>query len=350
MDADVLIVGQGVSGTMLSWFLHQQKISFVVIDEERPNSASRVAAGMINPVTGRRYSLTWMIDDVLPWAKKTYAELSDFFDTSFIQHKNIIDFFPSAQMQDSFVKRVTEANPYLRTFPDQNRFNDYFNYSYGCGEICPAYVVNLSSLLHQWRCFISETGRLIEQPFQAAQLQLKDDGVQYGSITAKHIVFCDGIEGLQNPWFQSLPYSANKGESLLLKVDLPRENIYKKSMVLAPVDEDLFWFGATYAWDFKDDLPSAEFLNRSKAYLAEWLKVPFEIIEHKAAIRPATLERRPFVGFHPSHPRVGLLNGMGTKGISLAPYFAHQLVQHILYKTAITDAADVQRFHRILTR
>ena len=121
-------------------------------------------------------------------------------------------------------------------------------------------------------------------------------------------------------------------------------------MILSPIDEGLFWFGATYEWELKDDGPREEFLNRSRQYLKDWLKKPFEIVAHKAAIRPATLERRPFVGFHPSYPPVGILNGMGTKGTSLAPYFAHQLVQHILHNSAITGAADVQRFYRLLTR
>ncbi|HZF65960.1 MAG TPA: FAD-dependent oxidoreductase, partial [Chitinophagaceae bacterium] len=80
------------------------------------------------------------------------------------------------------------------------------------------------------------------------------------------------------------------------------------------------------------------------------LKVPYKIVDHKAALRPSTLERRPFVGFHPQHPSVGILNGMGTKGSSLAPFFAHQLVQNICFGSPITDEANVQRFSRILSK
>src|SRR4029079_6360252 len=64
MHVDVIIVGQGISGTMLSWFLQKENKSFIVFDEVREHSASRVAAGIINPVTGRRYAYTWMIDEV----------------------------------------------------------------------------------------------------------------------------------------------------------------------------------------------------------------------------------------------------------------------------------------------
>ena len=68
MEIDYLIVGQGISGTMLSWFLHKEGKSFAVIDDGNEHSASKTAAGIINPITGRRYVTTWMIDEVMPFA------------------------------------------------------------------------------------------------------------------------------------------------------------------------------------------------------------------------------------------------------------------------------------------
>jgi glycine/D-amino acid oxidase-like deaminating enzyme len=80
------------------------------------------------------------------------------------------------------------------------------------------------------------------------------------------------------------------------------------------------------------------------------VKDPFAIVDHLAALRPATLERRPFIGLHPLHPAVGIFNGMGTKGCSLAPYFARQLVNLLVDNTPVQADADVQRFKRILSR
>ena len=79
-------------------------------------------------------------------------------------------------------------------------------------------------------------------------------------------------------------------------------------------------------------------------------QMPFTIVDQLASVRPATLERRPFVGLHPKYPRVGILNGMGTKGCSLAPFFARQLVQHVMNGSPITVEADVRRFSKILSR
>jgi glycine/D-amino acid oxidase-like deaminating enzyme len=121
--------------------------------------------------------------------------------------------------------------------------------------------------------------------------------------------------------------------------------------MLAPLPvQNTYWVGSTYQWEFENDQPTSPFYNTAKAQLQRWLKVPFEVVAHKAAVRPAALERRPFVGFHPQWPAVGILNGMGTKGASLAPYFAHQLAQHVVHGFPIADEADVKRFSRILTK
>src|SRR5919202_4357935 len=98
MQVDYLIVGQGICGTMLSWFLHKEGKSFVVIDDERPNAATQSAAGIINPVTGRRYVYSWMIDVVMPFAIDTYRRIGERLQVEAMFHKSIIDFFPSPQM------------------------------------------------------------------------------------------------------------------------------------------------------------------------------------------------------------------------------------------------------------
>jgi FAD dependent oxidoreductase. len=87
-----------------------------------------------------------------------------------------------------------------------------------------------------------------------------------------------------------------------------------------------------------------------EAWLQSVLKHPFTVLDHVAAIRPATVERRPFAGWHPQHPQVGILNGTGTKGVTLAPYFAQQLAANIAQQTPLLPAVDVARFARVLSR
>jgi glycine/D-amino acid oxidase-like deaminating enzyme len=128
------------------------------------------------------------------------------------------------------------------------------------------------------------------------------------------------------------------------------KTVFKKGMSIVPWRDGLYWVGSSYEWTFEHAEPTEVFRRRAEAALREWVRLPFRIVEHWAAVRPATLERRPFVGFHPVQQAVGILNGMGTKGCSLAPFFARQLVRHIVDGSPILPEADVRRFTKILSR
>ena len=121
-------------------------------------------------------------------------------------------------------------------------------------------------------------------------------------------------------------------------------------MLVPMADPGRWWIGSSYAWDFDDPEPTIAFRNKTESLLKEWLKLPFTIIDHLAGIRPATLERRPFAGLHPLYPNVGILNGMGTKGCSLAPFFAKQFADHLCFGQTISPEASINRFGRILKK
>ena len=120
MKVDVLIIGQGISGTCLSWYLNKENISFIVIDDERKNAPSRVAAGIINPVTGRRIVRTWMIEELLSYTWDFYSRLGTELGIKSISDKKIIDFFPSPQMKIAFAERLNEGETYLQKPVDEN--------------------------------------------------------------------------------------------------------------------------------------------------------------------------------------------------------------------------------------
>ena len=131
IQTEFLIIGQGISGTFLTWYLQKAKRPFIVIDHFQQHSSSRVAAGIINPVTGRRIVKSWMIDTLLPFALKAYEEFSSQLGITAISRKKMIDFFPSAQMLNAFTDRVNENEEYLRLTNDPHLFREHFNYDFG---------------------------------------------------------------------------------------------------------------------------------------------------------------------------------------------------------------------------
>ncbi len=353
METELLIIGQGICGTFLSLELERAGISHLVIDDSRPFSASRSAAGLINPVTGRRIVTTWMIDELLPFARQAYGGLQEALGASFFEPTSVTDIFPTAQMRLAFLSRLEEGAPWLHLPVDEHAWDDFLHVELGYGVISPCYLVDMPGLLEAARKRMLERGILREERFKQQELVVNNGGIRYGDITARRVVFCDGIESFANPWFSRLPFAPNKGEALIVEIPGLKEQertVFKKGFSIVPWGKDLFWIGSSYQWEFEHGEPTAAFRQRTEAALREWLKGPFRTLEHLASVRPATLERRPFVGFHPLQPEIGILNGMGTKGCSLAPYFAHQLVEHLAKGKPILAEADIRRFSKVLGR
>lgn len=345
MHIDFIIIGQGISGSFLSWYLHNMGASCILIDENKPDTASRVAAGLINPVTGRRLVRSWMIEELMPFAWRAYKDIGDALQIDCIREVSLLQFFQAPDMQDAFNKKLDE--PYLHPLNNDD-WREYFNYPFGCGVISPCYIADAAGLVAAY----AKKLRVIHERFDPSQLKISVDHVSYKHFIAKKIIFCDGEAGLRNPWFNKLPYALTKGEALIVKIPgLPSGHIYKFGHTLIPVDSNnsLFWFGSSNEWTYTDDQPSEKFRKQAEAELGHALKMPYTVLHHRAAIRPANVERRPFVGLHPTLPQLGILNGLGTKGCSLAPYFARQLALHLLHNTPLLPTVDVQRFARVLS-
>jgi glycine/D-amino acid oxidase-like deaminating enzyme len=263
-------------------------------------------------------------------------------------------------MRLSFLQRTEEQSEYVYNYAEENQFRNLFNYDFGCGEIKPVYTAHLETLLPAWRQQLKDKNVLLEEEFEIGQLKISTESINYKDITAAAIIFCDGNSSNDNPYFKQLPFAPNKGEALLVEIPgLPKNSIYKKGMMLTPLQSQprlsggmgaIWWVGSNYAWEFDNPDPTKEFRDKTEYLLKEWLKMPFTITEHLCGIRPATLERRPFVGLHPLYPNIGILNGMGTKGCSLAPFFAKQLADLLCYNKTLNPEADIKRFQKILSR
>lgn len=351
IHSEFLIIGQGISGSCLSHTLSKAGRSFIVIDNAKSNAASRVASGVINPVTGRRIVKTWMIDDLMPFALDFYTTWSGEMAVDGIAQTNFIDFFPTPQMLLAFRERMLEGSIYLSVPDHQDLYRSIFNYDFGFGQISPCYLINLRNLLSAWRKKLLDQEKLVEEDFQFSELRLEQK-ITYRDIIAEKIIFCDGISSANSPLFKNLPFAFNKGEALIIETEnrdgLMNSAIFKKGLSLVPYAYNQYWVGSSYEWNFEDDRPTPLFREKTEKMLRSWLKNEFVVLDHQAAIRPATIERRPFAGIHPHQPLAAIFNGMGTKGCSLAPYFAQQLMHQLLEHDPVQADVNINRFTRVL--
>ncbi|HSZ87340.1 MAG TPA: FAD-dependent oxidoreductase [Puia sp.] len=351
MQTEIIIIGQGISGTFFSYYLQKEGVPFLIIDSSKKNTASKAAAGIINPITGRRLVKTWMIGELMNFAKNSYQQIEKELNINCITETKIIDFFPTPQMRNAFLQRFEDNSEYLKLPSNENDQRENFNYDFDYGEIDPVLLININELLTAFRKKLLNENLLLEEHFDINELKVSENKIQYKDITADKIIFCDGIESFSNPYFKNLPFAPNKGEALIAEIkEFPSNYIFKKGMNIVPWKENLFWVGSSYQWEFDNDQPTESFRKQTESILHNWVKTEFKIIEHFASVRPATLERRPFAGFHPIYKNVGILNGMGTKGCSLAPFFADQLAESIVNNLPLNADANINRFDKVLSR
>jgi glycine oxidase len=78
--------------------------------------------------------------------------------------------------------------------------------------------------------------------------------------------------------------------------------------------------------------------------LNELAVFPYKITNQSWGIRPTTPDRRPILGAHPEHQNVLIFNGLGTKGVSLAPYFSQVLSELLENEVPLNKEVDIQRY------
>lgn len=347
MQTEFLIIGQGLSGTWLSYFLEKENRSFIVIDDGSPLAPSRQAGGLLNPITGRHKVKTWLADELFPFAWKHYQEIGQLLGIEAIAHKNIIQFFANEEAKDQFEKRIPYAPEHLAIHQEQGDWSPYFSLSNPYGVIKPVYLAQLENLIPSWRNHLLQQGKLQEEIFEYASLTLHEKQSQYKDIQFEKIIFCDSRSSLSLPYFAHLPFALTKGEALVVHLkDLPDTQVYKHKLTLLPLSEpELWWAGSSTQWEYPHENSSEEYRAETLRELKNWLRIPVELVEHRCSIRTGTKERRPLVGMDPNQSQVGILNGMGTKGCTLAAFFAHQLTQQLVYQKPILPAVDIA-FHR----
>lgn len=344
---DFIVVGQGLAGTLISFMLERAGKDCLVIDAGIEQAASSVAAGIINPVTGRRYVKSWRIDTLLPFARRTYQELEALLGTSFASDYRIIRSIGSVKEENDWLARSADPSyeKYILDEADTSVFRDKIEPAFAYGELDRGMRVDIAGLIRHYRSYLTDTGKLLPASFDHSMLQTGDSGVTYGEIQARGVIFCEGYRAKYNPLFNYLPFHGDKGEVLIVRIPGANfDKLLKQNIFIVPLEADLYWVGTTYFRSYETLEPTPEGKTWLLTKLSEILRLPFEVVDHRAAVRPTVKDRRPFLGAHPDISGLWLFNGLGTKGTSLGPYWADHLTKHILEGQELDPEVNINRF------
>jgi glycine/D-amino acid oxidase-like deaminating enzyme len=345
-----IIVGQGIAGTVLAATLIKEGKTVLVIDVQSLSQSSRIAAGLYNPVVFKRLVKSWLADDLIPVMDSFYADAEELLNTKFYFKKKIVKLFAEENEKTFWIKKTNEeVGKYLSKDIHDHYLSELVYSPYGAAEVIDAGNLNTSLFLSSYRNYLKEGDSLLEEEFDYNQLIISDNFITYKNINADKIIFCEGYKCTSNPYFNWLPFKLTKGEVLTIKIpehyseQIKEEQVINKGVFILPIGNRLYKVGATYEWTDLTEHPTEKGKTDLINKLNKVFKFPFEIVNHESGIRPTVNDRRPLIGLHPKHSTLGVFNGMGTKGVMLAPYFAQQFINYLKGKEGINKEVDIAR-------
>jgi len=341
---DFLIIGQGIAGSLLAYTAQKKGYKVCVIDKYNPNAASNVASGVVNPITGRKMLKTWRADELIPYSIHTYKQIEKDLDIQFIHEipiAKILSFKEDIELWNSKLDNPEYKNNLSPLF---SLNNPNINEASGVGLIHPAFWMDMKIMIQKIRENLLNEGNLIEDIFDYSILECKET-IRYKHLEAKHIVFCEGFNIQHNPFFNFIPFNPAKGEQLKIYSEaLKLDYIINKNIFIIPLGNDEYHIGSTYVWNDETekvtDAGRAEILSK----LDKIVRCKYNLIGEKAGIRPTIKDRRPVLGAHPEYRNMFVLNGLGTKGISLSPYFSNELLLYITEGKFLDKEVSIERF------
>lgn len=315
MSAAFTIVGQGLAGTCVAWHLWKRGVDFVIRDPGT-GGASRVAAGLVNPVTGKNFEPSWRIGEFLPEALAFYADVENELRVKLWHPMPVLRLAGSEKEWTKISAKLDEekVKPWLSGVVDAP------------DNWCGAVELKGGGRLDT-RLFVEESRKFFAERIDEAECGER--------------IFCEGAAGLISGKYGA--HRSAKGEILMVRADGWDESRIKVGGGgwLVPIGGGLFRAGATYEWNELDELPTEKGREFVERILRKLGGDTFDIVSHDAGIRPIMRRSEPLIG---KMEDGWIFNGLGSKGTIYAPGVARRLVASLLDDAEIEQALDFNRF------
>lgn len=338
-----LIIGQGLAGTALAWRLHERRVPFVIVDRGEPVTCSKVAAGLITPVTGMRLKVSWRFEFFYPEALRFYRQIGKLLGTRVFFPRGYVRLLKNEQERQKWPKRLreSEVGPFVHPQAPQ---------------LDPA-IVTLPHEGFQQRhaawldtvTYLEASRRFFGEAYRQASVEpdeVHDDaeGISWNGERFSHVVWAQGWQAAKHPLFKWVPFQNALGTILTAKADLKGElRILNRGCWVIPRADGTLRAGSTYEWTFTDPpAGSPGMVAELETKLRDFLAVPVELLGSQSAVRPIIQGRQALLGAHPSHPRVLFFNGLGSKGSLRGPWLAKHLAEHLLDGKPLDAEFDLQ--------
>ena len=350
-EIDYLIVGAGLAGSCLAWELIQSGEEVVLTDVHLEGASSLVSAGIINPITGKRYVKTWNWDVLETDFTHFYQRAEAFFRMKLLHQRKIYQILDTIEEENQWLSRMM-----------QQEYAEFLNWSKHSFDLCPnlqagqslgiierAYQLDISKLLNLLRHFFKSLNVIREKVFNYQEITREDLHWMYQDLWIKKgIIFAEGYRIFENPFFNWLPSFAVKGQRILFEAVRSTQDLLKSEYTIASTsDENIFWCGSNY--EFQNTNPQVDpgEERRQQLFIQNQVDGEFKFLNSQCGIRPAMKDRRPIIGEHPHLKGLFVMNGLGTKGSSLTPYVVNHMIRFLKGTASIDKEMNISRFYHL---
>jgi glycine/D-amino acid oxidase-like deaminating enzyme len=347
---DCLIVGGGIAGASVAYFLKHSGQKVAVADDTGfVSQASLVAGAFINPVMGK------------PSKFKTFADEAFRFSVSFYSQ--------------NFPKLFNRCGSliYPKNEKSKDEFfalGDYIPSEYDFMDISPfgAFLVKDSGIINPAALIDAMLEGVDRIDLNIGAIKKEGDVWRAGEIVAKNIVLAQGATApiINEPYLTS-QITKLWGQKCKIKTNIALQYNISSKVYIAQIDGGLA-IGATH---IRSETPIAINRDDSMGLIKEAKEVveigDFEIIEEVGGMRSASIDHFPIVGAvydskvtlsrFPSlihgarlsseapakYENLYVHTGHGSRAFILAPYTAKLLADAILYKSQIQSHIDPAR-------
>jgi glycine oxidase len=341
---DVIIVGQGLAGTTLAWHLLDAGQRVLLLDACEAVTSSKIAAGLITPITGKRLRLSWRCDEFLPVARKFYTSIEKQTGQQFFNDRIAVRLLKSDEERQywSDCQLNPDYQSHMATPQPMPLLNPGLGDASGGGFAMNAAQLDVAAYLEASRAELTWEPMTLDWQ---RDVTFSADEISVGGHRARTLISCEGYAAARNPHFSWVPFNAAKGDILTVRfhTPVPHQSLHRGIWIAPTADHKIFRIGSTYDWEQLDQEPNTAARNNIESRLKEFFHVPYTVLDHHAAVRPIIQESKAFVGMHPEQERLGFFNGLGSKGSLHAPWYAQCFTDHLVHKKPLPEDLDIRK-------
>ncbi len=350
--AEVLIIGLGAAGCLLANAFAARGVAVWGADDPEGWAASEMAPGIINPLAGKKLRPGPCLKQELVAASEAYCQIEQkiggkvFHPTPLLRilrTEKQAKLFDGGDWSEERVEWVGERyRPGAFGGMIDDRFGSFLTRQSGWVD-SQQMRVGIANELRR-------SGRFIAEKISSKEVFPERDGVRCRGKKWDLVVFCEGWKGAINSWFPEVVFNSAKGQVLELQCeggDPGWEWILNHDKWLQPRGGGRYRAGSTFRWDEFDELVTAE----SRKEIEDGIRrcfpgFPFRVVNQLGGVRPVVVDYQPVAGCHREWRGLGVLNGLGSRGLLVGPLIAKRFVEYLIDGNKLPEQVSIERFYQ----